>query len=164
MNIQSLFAIQQKLDQKILETHQLHEQDLVPAKILALQVELGELANETRCFKFWSLKSASSKEVILEEYVDILHFALSIGLDKGYDQQLPLESVEDHGFSSQIEAFSQVYASTVRFAQEESYGNYKDVFQGLIQLGALLGFSQQEIEEAYLEKNRINHTRQEEGY
>lgn len=51
-----LFSKQEKLDQYIIENHQLHDQDLFEEKMLALLVELGELANETRCFKFWSEK------------------------------------------------------------------------------------------------------------
>ena len=49
-------------------------------KLLAFIVELGELANETRCFKYWSQKKPSSKKIIAEEYADGLHFLLSIGL------------------------------------------------------------------------------------
>jgi dimeric dUTPase (all-alpha-NTP-PPase superfamily) len=50
----------------------------------ALLVELGEFANETRCFKFWSLKPASPKEVvILDEYADGMHFFLSLGIPLG---------------------------------------------------------------------------------
>ncbi len=72
------------------------EHDLQPKKIvkkkkmLALLVEIGELANETRCFKYWSNKPASEREVILEEYVDGLHFILSIGIDLGIDKKLPI--------------------------------------------------------------------------
>lgn len=46
--------------------------------ILAAIVELGEMANEIRCFKHWSKKPSSSRSVVLEEYVDVLHFFLSI--------------------------------------------------------------------------------------
>lgn len=39
-------------------------------------MEFGELANETRCFKYWSIKPMSDKEVILEEYIDCLFMIL----------------------------------------------------------------------------------------
>ncbi len=45
---------------------------------LALTIELAELANETRCFKYWSSKGPSEREVILEEFVDSIHFLLSL--------------------------------------------------------------------------------------
>ena len=78
MNLQKLFQMQNTLDKRIQAEHHLEGVPLLHKKILSLQVELGELANETRCFKFWSTKKPSSNDVILEEYVDCLHFILSI--------------------------------------------------------------------------------------
>lgn len=39
-------------------------------------VELGELANETRCFKFWSTRQTGEKNRVLEEYIDCLFMIL----------------------------------------------------------------------------------------
>src|SRR5688500_20051556 len=55
--------------------------DVFREKCLALLVELGELANETRCFKFRSKKPRNDDSVLLEEYVDNRHFRLSLGLE-----------------------------------------------------------------------------------
>lgn len=82
MDLKNLFIMQEKLDQHIMEQHNLYGKPLFSEKLLALQVEIAELANETRCFKFWSNRGPSSKETILEEYVDCLHFILTIGLEK----------------------------------------------------------------------------------
>ena len=123
MNLSKLFEMQRKLDERIIEEKGLQGQNLLDKKILALQVELGELANEWRGFKFWSndqeariqvkipcrncgghgegyfagYKWTGQKEKcivcngtgiigvknpLLEEYVDGLHFLLSIGLDE----------------------------------------------------------------------------------
>jgi dimeric dUTPase (all-alpha-NTP-PPase superfamily) len=41
---------------------------------------MGELANEVRCFKFWSYKLPSEEKVILEEYVDGIHFITSLAI------------------------------------------------------------------------------------
>ena len=84
MKWDTLFTKQQELDKYIAENHDLKHKDVFEEKFLALLVELGELANETRCFKFWSKKAPSEKQIILEEYVDNIHFLLSIGLEKGY--------------------------------------------------------------------------------
>src|SRR5699024_7652437 len=82
MNWKLLFEKQVELDAYITNNHDLSGSDLFEKKILALFVELGELANETRCFKFWSMKERNSNSVILEEYVDNIHFLLSLGLEK----------------------------------------------------------------------------------
>jgi dimeric dUTPase (all-alpha-NTP-PPase superfamily) len=169
MNIQALFQIQQKLDQKITETHNLQHKYLVPDKILALQVEIGELANETRCFKFWSLKDPSAREFILEEYVDSVHFILSIGLDLGF--QLAVASVHFGDLEQEIdqsitqtEAFAQLFNSVSQLSIDQSEANYKAAFKHLVHLGQILGFSWSEIERSYIDKNKVNHARQEEGY
>jgi len=54
INLAKLFETQKLLDKRIVDEHNLHGHDLLPQKILALQVELAELANEWREFKFWS--------------------------------------------------------------------------------------------------------------
>src|SRR3954447_25518100 len=84
MQLEKLFRMQQALDQHIEKKHGLQEEDLFSRKVLALLVELGELANETRCFKFWSIKPSSEKSIVLEEFVDGIHFILSLGIECGY--------------------------------------------------------------------------------
>lgn len=54
MNLTKLFEMQRELDERIVKEKGLEGKDLLPQKILALQVELGECANEWRGFKFWS--------------------------------------------------------------------------------------------------------------
>src|SRR5699024_6894313 len=94
MNLQPLFETQPKLDKRIVEQKELEEQDLLDKKILALQVELGELANELpEVFKFWSNKKNNYKKA-LEEYCDCLHFILSIGLEHNFDEEYPLLVIE----------------------------------------------------------------------
>jgi dimeric dUTPase (all-alpha-NTP-PPase superfamily) len=41
---------------------------------------------------------------------------------------------------------------------------YDLIFSGFLGLGQMLGFTWEQIEAAYLQKNAINHERQESGY
>lgn len=55
MNLTKLFETQAKLDEHIMQEHpELRGQNNLDWKLLALQVELGECANEWRGFKKWS--------------------------------------------------------------------------------------------------------------
>lgn len=55
MNLTKLFETQAILDENIMKQHpELREQENLSWKILALQVELAECANEWRGFKKWS--------------------------------------------------------------------------------------------------------------
>ncbi|WP_245613665.1 dUTP diphosphatase [Alkalihalobacterium bogoriense] len=161
LNLQSLFSLQKQLDDRIMKEHHLTGQNVVAEKMLALQVELGELANETRCFKYWSVKPPAPQDVILEEYVDGIHFILSIGLDCGYTSV----NVQMEATKTQIVTlFQQVFDDITKFNQSQSQETYKQLFQTYLQLGQALGFSEKNIEKAYLQKNEVNHQRQDEGY
>src|SRR5699024_12798011 len=106
--------MQQKLDDYISKNHQLDGENLLEERFLALLVETGELANETRCFKFWSKKEASTKEVILEEYVDNIHFLLSLGLHKGYTFS-PLETKQKAKQKNINITFNALFATSLKF-------------------------------------------------
>lgn len=176
MNLEKLFETQAYLDDKIERQHGLVGEGLVEKKILALLVEVGECANEWRGFKFWSkdqeprtkaLKHPAMMEEdkeyynpLLEEYVDGLHFILSIGNDLGYQPIYVIPSrCEDI-----TEQFNQLFWKICRLNKFASKGNYLDVFSLFIGLGEILGFTLEQIENAYFEKNKVNHQRQAQGY
>ena len=161
MNLQSLFQMQSTLDKRIKAEHNLEELPLLHKKILALQVEMGELANETRCFKFWSDKKPSPVEVILEEYVDCLHFILSIGIEKEfYDITPSIKSSED----ILTDQFLNIFVDVNDFAICSSKDQYNTMFEDFLSLGMSLGFTADVVEKAYLKKNTTNHERQNSGY
>src|SRR5699024_6396859 len=88
MNLEKLYKMQEELDNHIWEKHgtldKMSKEELLDNTILALLVEVGELANATRCFKHWSTKGTMDKEIVLDELADVLHFYLSIGNQIGY--------------------------------------------------------------------------------
>lgn len=163
MNLEKLFTMQKGLDSHIEAQHNLQAEDLFDRKVLALLVELGELANETRCFKFWSLKPASAKEVILEEFVDGIHFILSLGIEAGFTEQI---SIRDEPYQSEslTEQFLELYRIIEVFRSTRSLEDYQALFQASLHLAKLLGFSAVEIEQAYIQKNEVNYERQKQGY
>ncbi|QPA33437.1 dUTP diphosphatase [Thermaerobacillus caldiproteolyticus] len=174
MNLEKLFELQRKLDEHIEQEHPRQEgEDRLAKKILALLVELGELAQEWRGFKYWSkdqyartFRVINNKEYnpLLEEYVDCLHFILSIGLElihrKGIDE---IELTEQHEMDNTTDQFLAVmsYVTELWDYGEVDYINMVGTF---ITLGEMLGFTWEQIEEAYMEKNAINHQRQNNNY
>jgi dimeric dUTPase (all-alpha-NTP-PPase superfamily) len=178
MNLAKLFETQKVLRDRIAY----NEPDRFNKLVLALLVELGECANEWRGFKFWSknqepctrksrrpymdLADADFYNPLLEEYVDGLHFILELGIDVGRvknefevdDLFLP-KNAED----SFLEIFH--YSSSLIALSVPLRGNlYDELLQSYIFLGELLGFTWEEIEQAYFAKNAINHERQNNGY
>lgn len=160
MKLQKLFEMQQQLDQFIEETQQV-TQDVFKEKGLALLVELAELANETRCFKFWSTKGASERSVILEEFVDSIHFLLSLGNMRGYSiEQWPL--IEQH--TDLTMAFIRTNNAIGSFVDSPSKEGYLVIWQHYSVIAYNLNFSLDDIIGAYIVKNEKNYERQRSGY
>lgn len=161
MQLKEMFEIQRELNERILREHDLDPSTLRNKKFLALLTEIGELANETRCFKYWSRKGPSKKEVILEEYVDCLHFILTIGIDNDYQDVTPEFDIERIDLSSH---FINLYVSVNELIICASKDSYKVLLEDFLSLGYALGFNDEEITRAYMEKNEENHRRQDDNY
>ncbi|KIL43794.1 dUTP diphosphatase [Jeotgalibacillus soli] len=158
---ETLYFMQEKLDRFIEKEKNVKGESLFSRKIMALLVELGELANETRCFKFWSGKGPSANEVILEEYVDGIHFILSLGLEREL-KYIPQSSINPE--ADLTEQFLQTYGLIHNFAQHPTKDNYEKLWDAYLAIGKSLGFSGEDIMNAYIEKNKVNVQRQEQGY
>ena len=176
MNLIKLFETQKVLDEKILKEKGLEGQDLLPMKILALQVELGELANEWRGFKFWSEDREPRTRVpvtawgepyknpLLEEYVDILHFILSIGLEKNFTKPDIFDFAGAQKEITITDSFLSSFEAVASMDLHKSFDEYSYLFSRFIELGQMLGFTWDQVEQAYYTKNEINHERQATGY
>lgn len=154
--------MQAALDEHIQAKHELGAENLVERKILALLVELGELANETRCFKFWSLKGPAEKETVLAEYVDGIHFILSLGIDLGFVPEI--QAVRKKQESDLTTQFIAIYGYISEFRTVLNEAAFQKVFREYLYLGEMLGFSAVDVEQAYVSKNEVNYERQKQGY
>ncbi|OYD58320.1 dUTPase [Fictibacillus aquaticus] len=165
MDVKKLLYMQRQLNERIVREHTLNNEELYNKRLLAFLVELGELANETRSFKYWSTKGPSPDEVILEEYVDGLHFVLSICLDLGAEElQVPLEKLEQEDSDSITSRFITLCRQASSLADDRKRERVMLLFEEYLLLGQALGFTFSQIEEGYLKKNEVNHTRQDSGY
>ena len=83
-DLTDLYVKQRELDEEIARNHNVTYESTRNKRTLSLLVELGEFANSTRTFKYWSNKGPESKERVLDEFADGLHFLLSLGIDQGF--------------------------------------------------------------------------------
>ena len=194
MNLLKLFEMQAALDTHIEHEHP-NVADRLEKKILALLVELGELAQNWRGFKFWSNDQEPRVHVkndcnscgglgfeeiiefeceeckgygfteyynpLLEEYVDCLHFALSIGLDIDFNINTDFNIVS---YGNTLRAFNETFLAVSSFYEGPNRSMYRFLVKELLNLGTHLGFTQEQIEQAYIKKNEVNHQRQLSGY
>ncbi|MBC8588068.1 dUTP diphosphatase [Paratissierella segnis] len=169
MNLKKLYKMQDELDKYIIKIRNIamSDEELLDKTILALLVEVGELANATRCFKHWSTKGPESKERLLDELADVLHFYLSIGnqLDIYYinDEIREYEKIRDmtNTFKSLYYWISKLNNTDIKNVNSHAYYN---IGIGIKILTHLLGFTDEEVEQAYLKKHEENYRRQRDGY
>lgn len=174
MNLKKMFQMQKKLDDRINYT----KYDRLEKKVVGFIVETNEWANENRWFKFWSVNQLPHTSAVrvptmmeedkeyynpmLEEFVDGLHFILSLGLEIDFD--CDAWELEGEVYLDLTEQFMSILKSAIKFSESPNEDHYVDLIQNYIGLGEMIGFSWCEIEQAYFEKNAINHQRQESGY
>ncbi|MBE4704360.1 dUTP diphosphatase [Spiroplasma platyhelix] len=161
--LQTIIKLQAELDLKIVQTKMIEEsQDVLTAKFLALLVEIGEFANEQRCFKYWSSKPASSKAVLLEEYIDGLHFIISIA--NNLKLNLSDLKIVEQKYDNLNLAFLDLFSETLALAKEKNLSIINQWFNIYYTIAKLCDFSGDDIFNGYLDKNKINHLRQEQNY
>lgn len=157
-----LLEKQASLDALIHANHHVTYETTKTKRLLAYLVELGELANATRTFKFWSLKEAETRERLLDEYADGLHFLLSLAL--AHKVALPLFIVEEEGDDNLTNKFLACYQSIGRFSEKEDKVHLFAAFSDFLALGQALSFTKEDIFNAYENKLMVNYQRQKDKY
>lgn len=154
--------------------------------LLAFYTELGECANEWQGFKYWK-KNNEAKTVkrvatewddngnptewdiyddvnpLLEEYVDGLHYVLEMGIDY---RLFVMEITDFMTMDNITNQFNYLFtqAHWVSVFKSDNILEYHNLVSAYLGLGQMLGFTSDEITMAYLEKNKVNHERQDNGY
>ena len=160
-DLTDLYNKQRELDLNIAKNHNITYESTRNKRTLALLVELGEFANATRTFKYWSNKSGESKERVLDEFADGLHFLLSLGIDQGYE----VDSIEvNDDEASLTDNLLETYNLTSIFYSSQTQSNYLKAFISYLRALYKLGYSWQEAKDAYYLKLEENYNRQKTNY
>lgn len=110
---------------------------------LELIVELCEFANESKCFKYWSIKEPD-RNLLLEEYADCLSMLLCIF---NY-YNIKEVNVIDIGLSDNIiELFNEIIRMCTMLMNKDNVNErlLKEIFTYLIHIGRLVELSDREI-------------------
>ena len=161
IELSELFAAQKELDARIAQEHNVSQQTTRDKRIMALIVEIGELANATRCFKYWSNKGSEEKSIVLDEYADGLHFFLSLGIDIGTTKMIYHLTKHEDDLTKQ---FHQVYHYIDVFYKKQDEKSYIRAFQPFFNLLPLLGYRWASLKDAYYKKLKVNYDRQNNNY
>ena len=155
--LKELLEMQRVLDESIFKEHGITEYPLENMK-LALFDELGELLHEFPTkYKHWKKTAVDNREKGLEEYVDVLHFALSLTNYNG------MSEYEEYEYSKwewvQPRSLSWTLYRVYEEVVEDGF-----ILENLFMLGSYFGFTWDEIYKAYKDKNAVNYERLRGGY
>lgn len=160
LDLSPLIPYQAQLDDRIHTTHNETRASTRTKRILALMVEIAELANETRSFKYWSVRGANARSELLEEFIDTIHFTLSLGLDLNQEQA----TVEAHAQGDLNQLFIEWMQACCALQDHFDLAHYHALLTYVPRVAQTLGFSEAEILASYVAKNEKNHQRQNEAY
>ena len=161
VDLTKLYQKQAELDETIAKNHNVSYETTRSRRILALLVEFGEFANATRCFKYWSNKPSEAQDVVLDEYVDGLHFFLSLGIDIKANKKVYHYTRHSDDLTSQI---LEVYRLSAIFLKKQDEKSYVRAFQAFINIAPILRVRWATIEKAYDIKLGENYHRQDTNY
>lgn len=162
MDIKKMLKAQKELDKANMKKSGLNEYPLEMVQT-AYRVELGELLQEWKQFKFWKInKGEIDRDKMLEEWADCMHFALSLELfvveklevnfaNKDYTKSLNLK-------------IRYLDKNDIYETLDSCYEINSTILNDTIALGLKLNYTLEELDEAYWRKNKINWERIEGGY
>ena len=147
MDIKKMLEAQKELDKANMKKGGLTEYPLDMVQT-AYRVELGELLQEWKQFKYWKLnKGEIDREKMLEEWADCMHFALSLFIQEEIEEDIS-------EYCSYLETYEII----------ERCFNLYFVLENTLALGLKLNYTLEELEQAYWKKNKINWDRIENNY
>jgi len=101
---------------------------------------------------------------LLEEHVDDLHFILSLGNDLGISDLKYQEPTKKKDLVGQVLDLYDMISVFRILSGEKQKDHYHKVFSQFIRIGQQMGFTMEQVYEAYKSKNEINFKRLSEGY
>ncbi|WHQ36801.1 dUTP diphosphatase [Spiroplasma sp. SV19] len=160
-----LLENQKKLDHHILTKFNLNDEQTLDKRILAFLVELAEFINEQRDFKYWSVKPASKQDILLEEYIDGIHFLISIGssLQVDFNKYHYQNKYVGKSFSL-TKLYLDCFAVCTKLIKKQTAKIYFQVLNQYLIIAEELKFTETDLITAYNKKNKINFARQENNY
>ena len=146
-----------KLDEEFNSKYQENEPEFYVKNCIELLVEIGEFINETKCFKYWSIKSPN-KEKMLEELADCLNMIF-------YFYGLLNIKITDFAntkiVKNRLNQINHIYYLSTNLFNNLNTQDIKNIFINLLDFAYSLGIKEEEILEKLEEKHQIIYNRLE---
>lgn len=163
--IKEMLPMQAKLDKSIMSAYGLTEINKENLRIAILD-EVGELTHELKGEWCWWKKNQAPVDgkKVLGELVDIWHFVLSYQNHFNFGKETLLSFLDEVEISDRfLERFREGFL-TLPIALTLLVSDGNQIIEVLIAITEYIGFTIEQVYEAYCGKNKINYQRLKEGY
>ena len=163
--IKEMLQMQKKLDEAIMEEYGLNEIDEENLRMAILD-EVGELTHELKADWCWWKKTQApvDKQKVLGELVDIWHFVLSYQNHFNFGEEARLSYLNEEELSNGMLKRLRTKKSNLSKVLTRLVIFESSIIPVLIAITEYLGFTIEQVYEAYGDKNKINYQRLKEGY
>lgn len=163
--IKEMLQMQEKLDESIMKEYGLNEIDEENLRMAILD-EVGELTHELKGDWCWWKKTQApvDEEKVLGELVDIWHFVLNYQnhFNGGENGILNASMFERNSDNILNLLMTNEYKLSETLTDLSTWNIHK--MERLVAISEYLGFTIEQVYEAYCNKNKINYQRLKEGY
>ncbi|WP_342268675.1 dUTP diphosphatase [Spiroplasma endosymbiont of Aspidapion aeneum] len=153
---------QKELDAFLLKGQDTNSVELKEKRVLAFIVELCEFLNEEKSFKYWKKDKTIAREKLVEEYIDGIHFLMSLineqNLDFNNYKIKDNKHEKFHIISLSIVENAARYSHTRKI---EDLWKFVDLY---LSLTSHIDLEEDELFDIYDKKNKINIDRSNNGY
>ena len=144
MNILSIVEAQTKKNYSIQIKSELPEYKLWVRKHLELNVKLGAVAEETKCYNYHENKELDlNRNVLFTKYIDLFSCVINFGIAKEYFSNYEVNaSRKDNCLSNQ---FLNLYIDINDLIVSSCSDNFFTLVEDTLSLGLTLGYSEEDI-------------------
>lgn len=163
--IKEMLDMQEKLDEAIMKEYGLNEIDEENLRMAILD-EVGELTHELKANWCWWKKTQApvDKQKVLGELVDIWHFVLSYQNHFNFGEEARLSYLNEEELSNGMLKRLRTKKSNLSKVLTRLVIFESSIIPVLIAITEYLGFTIEQVYEAYCDKNKVNYQRLESGY
>ena len=139
--LNKLYQRNKELDHIFISKYQEKEPRYFEKNCIEFLVEFGEFVNETKCFKYWSIKKTKMEDVY-EELADCITMTLTMY----YVLDLEIDTLVEHHKSKNIlEVINHIYSQGSKLMTKINETLVKDILSNLFYLADLLELDKEEI-------------------
>ncbi len=156
---QEVYEENKRIDDLFIERYG-QEEFYFEKNVLEFLVELGEFTNETKCFKYWTVKK-SDKEKVLDEFADCITMILLFFHLQNLSIEPLLPSTEER---NPLKVIHYLYVEGTKLMDSQEETLLRNIFSNLLYVATLFGYSMEEILEAIYQKQKITKERLNTNY